>query len=161
MYTVGILTISDKGSAGAREDESGRLLHTLVETLPGKVMVYKMIPDEVEAIREELVSFSDGWKSDLVLTTGGTGISLRDVTPEATQSVIDYLIPGLGEIMRMEGYKKNPRAVISRAIGGVRGRTLIVNFPGSPRAVRENFEILLPVLPHAIDKMKGSVEDCG
>jgi len=161
MYAVGILTISDKGAAGTREDESGRLLHEWVEALPGKVVVYKIIPDEAETIREQLVSFSDGGKVDLVLTTGGTGVSPRDVTPEATQSVIDYLIPGLGEIMRMEGYRKNPRAVISRAIAGVRGRTLIVNFPGSPRAVRENFEILLPILPHAIDKMQGSNADCG
>lgn len=161
MISVGILTISDKGSAGQREDESGRLLHALVETLPGKVVVYRIIPDDRTAIREALISFSDEWHANLVLTTGGTGISPRDVTPDVTEKVIDYSIPGIAEVMRMEGYKINPRAIISRAVAGVRGKTLIVNFPGSPRAVRENFEMLLPVLPHAIEKMLGENADCG
>lgn len=161
MFTVGILTISDKGSAGKREDASGLLLHQLVDQLPGKVTVYQVIPDEKEAIQNQLISFSDRWKVDLVLTTGGTGVSPRDVTPEATMQVLDRLIPGMGEVMRMEGYRKNPKAIISRGIAGVRKQTLIVNLPGSPRAVRENFEILLPALPHAIEKMKGDEEDCG
>ncbi len=161
MISVGILTMSDKGSAGKREDESGRVLHEMVETLPGKVVIYKVIPDDRTAIRESLISFSDEWHANLVLTTGGTGISPRDVTPDVTEKVIDYLIPGIGEIMRMEGYKINPRAIISRAVAGVRGKTLIVNLPGSPRAVRENFNILLPVLPHAIEKMLGEESDCG
>ncbi|MFQ5587735.1 MAG: molybdenum cofactor biosynthesis protein B [Nitrospiria bacterium] len=161
MISVGVLTISDKGAAGRREDESGRLLHELVEKLPGKVVVYRIVPDERTAIRETLISFSDEWHANLVLTTGGTGISPRDVTPEVTEKVIDYPIPGMAEIMRMEGYKINPRAIISRAVAGVRGKTLIVNFPGSPRAVRENFEMLLPVFPHAIEKMLGEAGDCG
>lgn len=161
MFSVGILTISDKGAAGKREDASGLLLHQLVDQLPGKVTVYQVIPDEKEAIQNQLISFCDRWKVDLVLTTGGTGVSPRDVTPEATMQVIDRLIPGMGEIMRMEGYRKSPKAIISRGIAGIRKQTLIVNLPGSPRAVRENFEILLPVLPHAIQKMKGDEEDCG
>lgn len=160
MFSVGILTISDKGAAGQREDASGLLLHQLVDQLPGKVAVYQVIPDEKEAIQNQLISFCDRWKVDLVLTTGGTGVSPRDVTPEATMQVIDRLIPGMGEIMRMEGYRKNPKAIISRGIAGIRKRTLIVNLPGSPRAVRENFEILLSVLPHAIEKMKGDEGDC-
>ncbi len=161
MISVGILTISDKGSAGTREDESGRLLHDLVETIQGKVVVYRIVPDEKEKIREQLIAFSDGFKANLVLTTGGTGISPRDVTPSVTETILDYVIPGIGEIMRIEGYKINPRAIISRAVAGVRGKTLIVNLPGSPRAVRENFEMLLPVLPHAIEKMLGDEGDCG
>lgn len=161
MFSVGILTISDRGAAGEREDGSGRLLHELVEKLPGKVVVYKVIPDEKEAIQKHLISFSEEWHADLVLSTGGTGVSPRDVTPDATQDVIDTLIPGIGEIMRMEGFRKNPLAVISRGIAGIRGKTLIVNFPGSPRAVRENFEILLPILPHAIEKMQDIGGDCG
>ncbi len=161
MFSVGILTISDKGASGEREDTSGRILRELAETFPAKVLIYQCIPDEKRMICDHLVSFCDKWKTDLILTTGGTGISPRDVTPDATQTVIDYLIPGVGEIMRMEGYRKNPRAVISRAIAGVRGRTLIVNMPGSPRAVRECFGILMPILPHAIEKMKGDSSECG
>ncbi len=159
-FSVGVLTISDKGSAGQREDVSGQLLHELLETLPGKVSVYRVVPDDRTAIREALISFSDEWHVNLILTTGGTGISPRDVTPDVTEKVIDYLIPGIGEIMRMEGYKINPRAIISRAVAGVRGKTLIVNLPGSPRAVRENFEMLRPVLPHAIEKMLGDESEC-
>jgi len=161
MFSVGILTVSDKGSLGEREDLSGRLLHELVAALPGKVTVYEIVPDDRAAIQKRLLSFCDSSQLDLVLTTGGTGISPRDVTPEATEELLDYIIPGIGEIMRMEGYRINPRAIISRAIGGVRGKTLVVNLPGSPRAVRENFEILLPALPHAIEKMKGEGGDCG
>ena len=161
MYTVGILTISDKGAAGKREDASGLLLHQLAEQLPGKVVVYQVVPDEFDMIRNQLLSFCDRWKVDIAFTTGGTGISPRDITPEATVEVIERLIPGIGEVMRMEGFRKNPRAIISRGVAGVRKGTLIVNLPGSPRAVRENFEILLPALPHAIDKMKGEGGECG
>jgi len=161
MFTVGILTISDKGAAGLREDGSGQLLRELVATFPAKVAAYEIVPDEKDAIRKALLMFADDIKVDLILTTGGTGISPRDLTPVVTEGVIDTLIPGIGEIMRVEGYRLNPRAVISRGIAGLRGKTLIVNFPGSPRAVRENFEILFEVLPHAIEKMQGLGGDCG
>lgn len=161
MFTVGILTVSDKGAVGKREDASGLLLHQLVDQLPGKVTVYQVVPDEKEIIQNQLISFCDRWNVDLVLTTGGTGVSPRDVTPDATEKVIDRLIPGMGEIMRVEGYKKNPRSIISRGIAGIRKKTLIINLPGSPRAVRENFEILLPALSHAIEKMKGDQSECG
>lgn len=160
MFSVGILTISDKGAAGLREDGSGHLLHELVATFPAKVAAYEIVPDEKDAIRKALLLFADKVKVDLILTTGGTGISPRDLTPGVTEDVIDTLIPGIGEIMRVEGYRLNPRAVISRGIAGLRGQTLIVNFPGSPRAVRENFDILFAVLPHAIEKMKGLGGDC-
>jgi len=161
MFTVGIITISDKGAAGLREDGSGLLLHKLLASFPAKVGAYEIVPDEKDAIRKALLAFADDVKGDLILTTGGTGISPRDITPGVTEEVIDTLIPGIGEIMRIEGYRLNPRAVISRGIAGVRGETLIVNFPGSTRAVRENFEILFPVLPHAIEKMQGLGGDCG
>ncbi|HLG23035.1 MAG TPA: MogA/MoaB family molybdenum cofactor biosynthesis protein [Candidatus Manganitrophaceae bacterium] len=161
MYTVGILTISDKGAAGKREDAGGLLLHQLVERLPGKVVVYQVVPDEEEAIRSGLLSFCDEWGVELAITTGGTGVSPRDVTPEATLQVIERLIPGMGEIMRIEGFRKNPRAIISRGVAGIRKKTLIINLPGSPRAVRENFELLLPSLSHAIDKIKGDDAECG
>lgn len=161
MYSVGILTISDKGAAGRREDASGLLIHRLVEQLPGKVVVYQVVPDEKEIIRNQLISFCDRWKVDLVLTTGGTGVSPRDVTPEVTLEVIERLIPGMGEIMRIEGFRKNPRAIISRGVAGIRKGTLIVNLPGSPQAVREGFEILLPALSHAVDKIKGEGKECG
>lgn len=161
MFTVGILTISDKGAAGKREDASGLLLHQLVDQLPGKVTVYQVVPDEIEEIQKQLISFCDRWKVDLVLTTGGTGVSPRDVTPEATREVVDRLVPGMGEVMRMEGYRRNPKAILSRGIAGIRKKTLIINLPGSPRAVRENFEILLPALPHAIEKMIGEEGECG
>lgn len=160
MFSAGILTISDKGAAGVREDESGRVLHELLEGLPAKVIVYRIIPDEKTEIRSHLIFFSDEKQCNLLLTTGGTGISPRDVTPNVTETVLDYVIPGIGEIMRMEGYKINARAIISRAVCGVRGKTLIINLPGSPRAVRENFEILRPVLPHAIEKMLGDQREC-
>ncbi len=161
MFSVGILTISDKGAVGEREDASGLLLHQLVDQIPGKVAVYQVVPDEKEMIQNQLISFCDRWNVDLVLTTGGTGVSPRDVTPDATEAVIDRLVPGMGEIMRVEGYKKNPRSIISRGIAGIRKKTLIINLPGSPRAVRENFEILLPALSHTIEKMKGDPGECG
>lgn len=161
MFSVGIITISDKGAAGLREDGSGRLLHDLVARFPAKVEAYEVIPDDENAIRKALLSFADDVGVDLILTTGGTGISPRDVTPGVTEDIIDTPIPGIGEIMRVEGYRLNPRAVISRGIAGLRGRSLIVNLPGSTRAVRENFDILFPVLPHAIEKMKGLGGDCG
>lgn len=161
MYSVGILTVSDKGSEGAREDTSGLLLHQIVAQLPGKVIAYKIVPDEQPLIAEALIWLSDQCGVQIAFTTGGTGVSPRDVTPEATLSVIERVVPGLGEIMRSEGYKTTPMAMISRAVAGIRGRSLIVNLPGSPRAVRENFDILLPALPHLLDKIAGDPKECG
>ena len=161
MYPVVILTISDKGSKGEREDQSGALLHQLVTPLPGKVIVYEVIPDEKEMIRDRIIALCDHTKAALIVTTGGTGVSPRDVTPEATMEAVERIIPGIGEVMRMEGYKKTPMAIISRGIAGVRKKTLIVNLPGSPRAVQENFELLLPVLRHTMDKITGDPNPCG
>jgi molybdopterin adenylyltransferase len=154
---IGILTMSDKGSRGERIDESGSLIKELTREL-GDVVVYEIIPDEKELIKKKLVEYSE--KVDLILTTGGTGLSPRDVTPEATMEVIDRFIPGIGEAMRYEGLKKTPRAMLSRAVAGVRGKTLIINLPGSPRAVRENLEVILSVIPHAIEKIQGDPSEC-
>jgi len=157
---IAILTISDKGSEGQRDDASGALLKELVRKVPGELIYYKIIPDEREVIREHLILLSDRDHLDLVITTGGTGVSPRDVTPEATLEVVDRVIPGIGEAMRMEGYRQNPRAIIARGMAGIRGRTLIVNLPGSPRGVRESFEVILPVLPHVLEKIRGDEGDC-
>ncbi len=161
IFSVGILTISDKGAAGLREDQSGRLLHEYIEKLPGKVTCYKIVPDESEKICEQLIQFCDQEQVDLLLTTGGTGPAPRDITPEATEEVIDRLIPGIGELLRFCGYQKNPRAILSRGIAGIRGKTLIINLPGSVKAVEEGLELLLPILPHALEKIAGDPSECG
>ena len=160
MFSVGILTISDKGSRGEREDRSGLEIHQVITSLSAKVEAYEVIPDEVEMIVQKLVDFVDGKKLDLILTTGGTGVSPRDVTPEATRRVLDKEIPGIAEAMRAEGMKMTPFAMLSRAAAGIRCRSLIVNLPGSPQAVRENLTVILPVLKHALEKIQGDPADC-
>lgn len=157
MITVAVLTLSDKGSKGERVDESGPAIVEMLGGL-GVVKYFDILPDERDLIRERLLQYVD--KVDLILTTGGTGLSPRDVTPEATSDVIEREIPGIAEAMRMEGLKKTPRSMLSRAVAGVKGKTMIINLPGSPAAVRENLEVILHVLPHAIEKIKGSAEDC-
>lgn len=158
MITVAILTLSDKGSRGEREDLSGPAIREMIEEIGGVVEYYEVIPDERELIKEKLIEYSK--KADVILTTGGTGLSPRDVTPEATIEVIDREIPGMAEAMRSEGSKKTKRAMLSRAVAGVRGKCLIVNLPGSLKAVREGLEAVLEVIPHAVEKIKGSTEDC-
>lgn len=158
-FRIGILTLSDKGARGERTDESGRLLRELVADL-GKVVCYRVIPDEEAGIRQVLTAWADGEQLALILTTGGTGLSPRDVTPEATLQVVDRLVPGLAEAMRAASLVKTPHAMLSRGVAGMRGRTLIVNLPGSPRAVRENLTVILPALPHALAKLQGDPSDC-
>ncbi len=157
MVRIAILTMSDKGSKGERIDESGQVIKDMVKDI-GDVLLYEVIPDEKELIKKKLIEYSE--KVDLILTTGGTGLSPRDVTPEATMEVIDRLIPGIAEAMRYEGLKRTPRAMLSRAVAGVRGKTLIINLPGSPRAVAENLEVILPVIGHAIEKIQGDTSEC-
>jgi len=158
MITAAILTLSDKGSRGEREDTGGPLIKEMLKTLSADVLHYEIIPDEKDLIKEKLIDYSKS--VDLIITTGGTGLSPRDVAPDATLEVIDRQIPGIAEAMRLEGLKKTNRAMLSRAVAGVRGRTLIINLPGSPKAVKEGLDAILDVIPHAIEKIKGSTEDC-
>ncbi|MDA8082972.1 MAG: MogA/MoaB family molybdenum cofactor biosynthesis protein [Nitrospiraceae bacterium] len=158
MITAAVLTLSDKGSRGEREDLSGPAIAGMIKGMGATVAHYEVIPDDKELIRDRLLYYAD--KVDLVLTTGGTGLSPRDVTPDATLEVIDREVPGIAEAMRAGGMKKTNRAMLSRAVAGVRGHTLIINLPGSPKAIREGLEIIMDVLPHAIEKIKGSTEDC-
>ncbi|PNU20328.1 molybdenum cofactor biosynthesis protein [Geothermobacter hydrogeniphilus] len=158
-FRVGILTLSDKGARGERVDESGEILREMAAEL-GPVCCYEMIPDDFSLIVATLRDWADNRKLDLLLTTGGTGLSPRDVTPEATLAVIDREVPGMAEAMRAASLAKTPHAMISRAVVGLRGTTLIANMPGSPKAVRENFAVLLPALPHALAKLKGDPSDC-
>lgn len=160
MITVGILTMSDKGSRGEREDVSGMEIKRMVSTLPSEVKAYEVIPDDLATIRSKLEEYADVKKLDLVVTTGGTGVSPRDVTPEATTDVIERELPGMAEAMRAESLKKTPHAMVSRAVCGIRGTTLIINLPGSPRAVKENLAVVLPAIRHTVEKIKGSTKEC-
>ena len=159
-YSAAILTVSDRGSRGEREDLAGPEIQHIVSSRGWRVAARDMVPDEVEAIAERLIHYADVMGLDLVLTTGGTGLSPRDVTPEATRSVIQREIPGMSQAMVARGLEATPHAMISRAVCGTRSRTLIVNLPGSPRAARENLEAILTALPHAIDKLQGDPSEC-
>jgi len=158
MITAAVLTLSDKGSRGEREDTGGPLIREMITGIGADVKHYEIIPDEIELIKERLINYSKC--VDLVITTGGTGLSPRDVAPEATLAVIDREIPGIAEVMRMEGMKKTSMAMLSRAVAGVRGTALIINLPGSPKAIKEGLDVIMDVIPHAIEKIKGSTDDC-
>lgn len=160
-YTVAILTVSDRGARGEREDRSGPAVREALAGLPGACVVAEaIVPDEISAIEDALRRWvAEG--VDLILTTGGTGFSPRDVTPEATRRVIEREAPGLAEAMRASSLAHTPHAMLSRAVAGIAGTTLIVNLPGSPRAARENLEAILPALPHGLSKLKGDPAECG
>lgn len=160
MIKVAILTASDKGSRGERQDRSAQVIRELVTGIGGEVVAYDVVPDEREVIAEKLVQYTDQEQLDLVLTTGGTGLGPRDVTPEATMDVVERLIPGIAEAMRVKGLEKTPHAMLSRAVAGSRGRALIINLPGSPRAVKENLDVVLPAIPHALDILQGRGGEC-
>lgn len=156
-----VLTLSDKGSRGERVDESGPALAAWLAERGVRVVQSRVIADEVEQIVAVLTEWADADTADLILTTGGTGVSPRDITPEATLQVVERTIPGLGELMRQKSLEKTPMASLSRAVAGIRNRTLIINLPGSPRGALENLEAVWPTVGHAVEKIRGGQEDCG
>jgi molybdopterin adenylyltransferase len=158
MIRVAILTMSDRGSKGERADLSGKVIEELLDPSIYKVVDYEIVPDEQDLIVAALTEHSK--ESDVILTTGGTGLSPRDVTPEATLKVINREVPGIAEAMRYSSMKYTDRAMLSRAVAGIRGECLIINMPGSPKAVKENMEVILGIIPHAVEKIKGSQEEC-
>ena len=160
MIKTAILTISDKGSRGERVDGTGPAIRGELEDKGFVISFYKMIPDEKQEIEKELIYLCDELKLDLILTNGGTGFSERDVTPEATQNVIEKSVPGIGEAMRMKSLAITPKAMLSRSIAGIRKKTLIINLPGSPKGVKENLEFILPALSHGLAKLKGDMSEC-
>ncbi|MDI6892561.1 MAG: molybdopterin adenylyltransferase [Actinomycetota bacterium] len=160
MVRIAILTISDKGSRGERADESGKLIQEMVGEVGAEVVSYQIVPDEKSVIAKDLRLLADRDRVDLILTTGGTGLSPRDVTPEATMSVIDKEVPGFAEAMRQKSLQITPHAMLSRAVSGVRGATLIINLPGSPKGVKECLEVILPALPHGIEILRGQAGEC-
>lgn len=158
---VSILTVSDKGWRGERADNSGPAIKEMLGPLGAEIVAYDIVPDEREAIAAKLKHYADEMGCDLVFTTGGTGFSPRDVTPEATLDVIERAAPGITEAMRAESLKRTPMAMISRATAGIRGRTLIINLPGSEKAVRECLTVVMPVLGHAVEVLRGQGGECG
>ena len=150
-YTVAVLTISDKCSKGQRKDESGEIIREVIKNLPGEVVKYEIIPDEPDMIKEKLTHYCDEMKVDLVLTNGGTGFTSRDLTPEATKEVIEREIPGIPEAMRTLCLSITKRAMLSRGISGIRGKTLIINLPGSTKGAKESLEAIMDGLAHGLD----------
>jgi molybdenum cofactor synthesis domain-containing protein len=161
MFTAGVLTISDKGWRGQRYDESGKTIKDKLSEAGYKTVKYDIVPDEVDYIARKLIEWADEGSVDVILTTGGTGLAQRDVTPEATLSVVTKVVPGIAEVMRVKTSEKTPFAWLSRATAGVRSKSLIINLPGSTKAVRECLEIILPLIPHALEILKGQVTEHG
>ena len=157
---IGILTVSDKGARGEREDKSGPATRELMEVEGAEIVRTRVVPDEPELIRAALIEWSDEGV-DLILTTGGTGFSPRDWTPEATKAVIERETPGISEAIRQAGMRKTPTAMLSRAASGIRKSTLIINLPGSEKGVRESLEAIMDALPHGVEILKGTAAECG
>lgn len=153
VYRIAVLTISDQCSKGQREDKSGKIIQDLAKNLPGEIVKYELIPDEPEVIKKKLIDYCDNLKVDLALTNGGTGFTARDFTPEATKEVIEREVPGIPEAMRTLCLGLTKRAMLSRGIAGLRGKTLILNLPGSQRGAKESFEAIMEELPHGLDML--------
>lgn len=157
---TGVLTISDKGSRDLREDESGKIVVGMLEEKGFSVLKKEIVPDDQKQIVDTLKIWVDKDRLSLVITSGGTGVSPTDVTPQAMEEVIDFQVPGMAEAMRAQSLRKTPHAMISRAMAGVRGGCLIINLPGSPRGAKENLLVVLPALNHALSKLAGDPTDC-
>ena len=160
MYRVGIITASDKGSKGERVDESGTKIKEIVSSFGYQVVYYKVLPDDKDTISSEMKQLCDENKVDLILTTGGTGFSKRDNTPEATLEIAEKLVPGISEAIRSYSMQFTKKAMLSRGVSVIRKETLIINMPGSPKAVKESMECIMPALNHGIDILKGSASEC-
>jgi len=160
VIRAAVLTVSDRSFRGERPDASGPAVAEMLRSLPAEILQQVVVPDEIPFIRRSLLHFSDALGIDLIVTTGGTGVDPRDVTPEATGSILDREVPGMAEAMRADSQARVPTAMLSRGLAGIRGKSLIVNLPGSPGGARENLAVLLPVLLHAIGKIRGEGGDC-
>ncbi len=161
MFKVGIITASDKGSKGEREDKSGQVIAEIVRTKGYTIEKKIIVPDEEDAIFEEIINMADNLKVDLILTTGGTGFSPRDVTPEATIRACNRMANGIAEAMRFYSLSITPRAMLSRAVSGIRNKTLIINLPGSPKAVKESLEYIIDSVDHGLEILTDKAHDCG
>ncbi|MEA2039969.1 MAG: MogA/MoaB family molybdenum cofactor biosynthesis protein [Thermodesulfobacteriota bacterium] len=159
-FSAGVLTISDKGSEGLRKDESGKIVVTMLEEQGFFVLKKEIVPDNHERIVDTLLAWIDRDHLSLIITSGGTGVSPTDITPQAMKEVIDYEVPGMAEAMRAASLKKTPHAMISRAMAGVRDTSLIINLPGSPGGAKDNLSVVLPALNHALSKLAGDTSDC-
>ena len=160
MFKVGVITASDKGSIGEREDISGKTIREIVESKGYKVEKTVILPDDEKLLLEEMIYMSDELKVDLILTTGGTGFSKRDVTPEATIKACDRMVNGIAEAIRYHSLSITPRAMLSRAVSGIRGETLIINLPGSPKAVKESLDYIMDSIHHGLEILTGQTGDC-
>lgn len=157
---VAVLTASDRSSRGEREDLSGQEISRIVTEAGWTVLSHTIVADDKQMLKKEMIRLTDVLKVNLLLTTGGTGLAPRDFTPDATLEVIERTVPGMAEAMRLDSLRKTPHAMLSRAVCGVRGKTLIVNLPGSPRAVCECLEVIMPAIPHAVELLSGGITDC-
>ena len=160
-YTAVVITMSDKGFCGEREDTSGPAICKILENDGWTIVDTVIVPDDIDVIKKELIQYADEKKPYLIATTGGTGFSRRDVTPEATLAVVERLTPGIPEAMRAESLRITPKGMLSREVAGIRGETLIVNMPGSEKAARECLYAVLPALKHGVDILRGSATECG
>ena len=157
---IGVVTVSDRCFRGECEDRSGPAISDCFREICERVE-FRLVPDEKDLISASLIELSDDLGADVIFTTGGTGFAPRDVTPEATKAVIEKDVPGISEAIRAKSFEITDRAMLSRAVSGIRGKTLIINLPGSPKAVRESIEVVLPVLPHAVETLSGNTQNCG
>ncbi len=155
MFKVAVLTISDRCWRKEREDLSGKVIIDLIKGIGGEVIKYDIVPDEMDSIENKLLFYCDDLKIDFIFTTGGTGFGPRDVTPEATKAVSEKIIPGIPELIRLEGFKKTKNAMLSRGVSVIRKSSIIINLPGSPKAARESLTVILDIIPHAFDMLKG------